>query len=173
MLSPQKAPERLMQLADSNLESLVIEMDQLHSRVHTIHFLKKISAIFCHLLSFYPAVTLFLPNISWRKKRLSNRMRSDYVWSMRLWLCLKDCKCSCLLSCFHWDGTGKGYTNYSFNNNNKTVSKWAAQERWTVWIHTQKSIVSIIVGIRLPLLFSSSHPAFVPTPRGLRYRHES
>uniref|UniRef100_A0A3Q3VVE3 Basement membrane-specific heparan sulfate proteoglycan core protein n=1 Tax=Mola mola TaxID=94237 RepID=A0A3Q3VVE3_MOLML len=33
MLSPQKAPERLLQLADSNLESLVVEMDQLHSRV--------------------------------------------------------------------------------------------------------------------------------------------
>uniref|UniRef100_A0A7N6BSF3 Basement membrane-specific heparan sulfate proteoglycan core protein n=1 Tax=Anabas testudineus TaxID=64144 RepID=A0A7N6BSF3_ANATE len=32
MLSPQKAPERLLQLADSNLESLVVEMDQLHSR---------------------------------------------------------------------------------------------------------------------------------------------
>ncbi|XP_029705872.1 LOW QUALITY PROTEIN: laminin subunit alpha-2 [Takifugu rubripes] len=32
MLSPQRAPERLLQLADSNLESLVIEMDQLHSR---------------------------------------------------------------------------------------------------------------------------------------------
>ncbi|XP_028252901.1 laminin subunit alpha-2 isoform X2 [Parambassis ranga] len=32
MLSPQKAPERLLQLADSNLGSLVIEMDQLHSR---------------------------------------------------------------------------------------------------------------------------------------------
>ncbi|KAM3603056.1 uncharacterized protein V6R79_015876 [Siganus canaliculatus] len=31
-LSPQKAPERLLQLADSNLESLVVEMDQLHSR---------------------------------------------------------------------------------------------------------------------------------------------
>ncbi|XP_034018533.1 laminin subunit alpha-2 isoform X2 [Thalassophryne amazonica] len=33
MLSPQKTPERLLQLADSNLVSLVIEMDQLHSRV--------------------------------------------------------------------------------------------------------------------------------------------
>lgn len=33
MLSPQKAPERLLQLADSNLESLIVEMDQLHSRV--------------------------------------------------------------------------------------------------------------------------------------------
>lgn len=33
MLSPQKAPERLLQLADSNLGSLVVEMDQLHSRV--------------------------------------------------------------------------------------------------------------------------------------------
>ncbi|XP_040920198.1 laminin subunit alpha-2 isoform X4 [Toxotes jaculatrix] len=32
MLSPQKAPERLLQLADSNLGSLVVEMDQLHSR---------------------------------------------------------------------------------------------------------------------------------------------
>ncbi|KAJ0061005.1 hypothetical protein NL108_004717 [Boleophthalmus pectinirostris] len=32
MLSPQKAPERLLQLADSNLGSLVIEIDQLHSR---------------------------------------------------------------------------------------------------------------------------------------------
>uniref|UniRef100_UPI003AAF5012 laminin subunit alpha-2 n=1 Tax=Centroberyx gerrardi TaxID=166262 RepID=UPI003AAF5012 len=32
MLSPQKAPERLLQLADSNLGSLVTEMDQLHSR---------------------------------------------------------------------------------------------------------------------------------------------
>nr|XP_057947713.1 laminin subunit alpha-2 isoform X3 [Doryrhamphus excisus] len=32
MLSPQKAPERLLQLADSNLGSLVAEMDQLHSR---------------------------------------------------------------------------------------------------------------------------------------------
>ncbi|XP_075893685.1 laminin subunit alpha-2 isoform X3 [Nelusetta ayraudi] len=32
MLSPQKAPERLLQLADSNLESLIVEMDQLHSR---------------------------------------------------------------------------------------------------------------------------------------------
>ncbi|MEQ2217177.1 hypothetical protein XENOCAPTIV_027351, partial [Xenoophorus captivus] len=32
MLSPQKAPERLLQLADSNLRSLVVEMDQLHSR---------------------------------------------------------------------------------------------------------------------------------------------
>uniref|UniRef100_A0AAV2K9P3 Laminin alpha domain-containing protein n=1 Tax=Knipowitschia caucasica TaxID=637954 RepID=A0AAV2K9P3_KNICA len=32
MLSPQKAPERLLQLADSNLGSLVIELDQLHSR---------------------------------------------------------------------------------------------------------------------------------------------
>uniref|UniRef100_A0A3B5L2L1 Laminin alpha domain-containing protein n=2 Tax=Xiphophorus couchianus TaxID=32473 RepID=A0A3B5L2L1_9TELE len=32
MLSPHKAPERLLQLADSNLGSLVIEMDQLHSR---------------------------------------------------------------------------------------------------------------------------------------------
>ncbi|XP_071323558.1 laminin subunit alpha-2 isoform X3 [Trachinotus anak] len=33
MLSPQKAPERLLQLADSNLGSLIVEMDQLHSRV--------------------------------------------------------------------------------------------------------------------------------------------
>lgn len=33
MLSPQKAPERLLQLADSNMESLIVEMDQLHSRV--------------------------------------------------------------------------------------------------------------------------------------------
>ncbi|XP_071058103.1 laminin subunit alpha-2 isoform X1 [Pseudochaenichthys georgianus] len=32
MLSPQKAPERLLQLADSNMGSLVVEMDQLHSR---------------------------------------------------------------------------------------------------------------------------------------------
>ncbi|KAM4601168.1 laminin subunit alpha-2 [Polymixia lowei] len=32
MLSPQKAPERLLQLADSNLGSLVTEMDQLHNR---------------------------------------------------------------------------------------------------------------------------------------------
>ncbi|XP_019117192.2 laminin subunit alpha-2 isoform X7 [Larimichthys crocea] len=32
MLSPQRAPERLLQLADSNLGSLVVEMDQLHSR---------------------------------------------------------------------------------------------------------------------------------------------
>ncbi|KAL6095758.1 lama2 [Pungitius sinensis] len=32
MLSPQKAPERLLQLADSNLGSLAVEMDQLHSR---------------------------------------------------------------------------------------------------------------------------------------------
>uniref|UniRef100_A0A3Q2PWZ6 Laminin alpha domain-containing protein n=2 Tax=Fundulus heteroclitus TaxID=8078 RepID=A0A3Q2PWZ6_FUNHE len=32
MLSPQKAPERLLQLADSNLGSLVVEMDKLHSR---------------------------------------------------------------------------------------------------------------------------------------------
>ncbi|XP_032440521.1 laminin subunit alpha-2 isoform X2 [Xiphophorus hellerii] len=32
MLSPHKAPERLLQLADSNLGSLVVEMDQLHSR---------------------------------------------------------------------------------------------------------------------------------------------
>ncbi|XP_026175287.1 laminin subunit alpha-2 isoform X3 [Mastacembelus armatus] len=32
MLSPQKTPERLLQLADSNLGSLVVEMDQLHSR---------------------------------------------------------------------------------------------------------------------------------------------
>ncbi|KAK7907204.1 hypothetical protein WMY93_015816 [Mugilogobius chulae] len=32
MLSPQKAPERLLALADSNLGSLVIEIDQLHSR---------------------------------------------------------------------------------------------------------------------------------------------
>ncbi|XP_056260712.1 laminin subunit alpha-2 isoform X4 [Seriola aureovittata] len=32
MLSPQKAPERLLQLADSNLGSLIVEMDQLHSR---------------------------------------------------------------------------------------------------------------------------------------------
>ncbi|KAK2856042.1 hypothetical protein Q5P01_004777 [Channa striata] len=32
MLSPQKAPQRLLQLADSNLGSLVVEMDQLHSR---------------------------------------------------------------------------------------------------------------------------------------------
>uniref|UniRef100_I3JEL5 Laminin subunit alpha-2 n=1 Tax=Oreochromis niloticus TaxID=8128 RepID=I3JEL5_ORENI len=32
MLSRQKAPERLLQLADSNLGSLVTEMDQLHSR---------------------------------------------------------------------------------------------------------------------------------------------
>ncbi|KAM8846710.1 LOW QUALITY PROTEIN: laminin subunit alpha-2 [Synchiropus picturatus] len=31
-LSPLKAPERLLQLADSNLGSLVVEMDQLHSR---------------------------------------------------------------------------------------------------------------------------------------------
>uniref|UniRef100_A0A8C8DYG7 Basement membrane-specific heparan sulfate proteoglycan core protein n=1 Tax=Oryzias sinensis TaxID=183150 RepID=A0A8C8DYG7_9TELE len=36
MLSPQKAPERLLQLADSNLGSLVVEMDQLHSRVQTL-----------------------------------------------------------------------------------------------------------------------------------------
>lgn len=171
MLSPQKAPERLMQLADSNLESLVIEMDQLHSRVHTIHFLKKsllFSAICCHFILLSPS---FSP--TYHEERRDFLTEWDQTMSMRLWLCLKDCKCSCLLSCFHWDGTGKGYTNYSFNNNNKTVSKWAAQERWTVWIHTQKSIVSIIVGIRLPLLFSSSHPAFVPTSRGLRYRHES
>ncbi|XP_029351939.1 laminin subunit alpha-2 isoform X3 [Echeneis naucrates] len=32
MLSPQRAPERLLQLADSNLGSLIVEMDQLHSR---------------------------------------------------------------------------------------------------------------------------------------------
>ncbi|XP_056150110.1 laminin subunit alpha-2 [Lampris incognitus] len=32
MLSPQKAPERLLQLADSNMGSLVTEMDQLHNR---------------------------------------------------------------------------------------------------------------------------------------------
>uniref|UniRef100_A0A8C4I4G9 Basement membrane-specific heparan sulfate proteoglycan core protein n=1 Tax=Dicentrarchus labrax TaxID=13489 RepID=A0A8C4I4G9_DICLA len=38
MLSPQKAPERLLQLADSNLGSLVVEMDQLHSRVQTLLF---------------------------------------------------------------------------------------------------------------------------------------
>ncbi|MEQ2249485.1 hypothetical protein ILYODFUR_029726, partial [Ilyodon furcidens] len=38
MLSPQKAPERLLQLADSNLGSLVVEMDQLHSRVHILFF---------------------------------------------------------------------------------------------------------------------------------------
>uniref|UniRef100_A0A7N8XYS2 Laminin subunit alpha-2 n=1 Tax=Mastacembelus armatus TaxID=205130 RepID=A0A7N8XYS2_9TELE len=36
MLSPQKTPERLLQLADSNLGSLVVEMDQLHSRVQTL-----------------------------------------------------------------------------------------------------------------------------------------
>lgn len=80
MLSPQKAPERLLQLADSNLESLVIEMDQLHSRVHTIHPFFSISAIFCHLLSFYPVFTLFFSNItSWREKRLCNRMRSEFL----------------------------------------------------------------------------------------------
>ncbi|XP_056437918.1 laminin subunit alpha-2 [Gadus chalcogrammus] len=32
MLSPQRAPERLLQLADSNLGSVVTEMDQLHNR---------------------------------------------------------------------------------------------------------------------------------------------
>uniref|UniRef100_A0A672NA19 Laminin, alpha 2 n=1 Tax=Sinocyclocheilus grahami TaxID=75366 RepID=A0A672NA19_SINGR len=32
MLSPQRAPERLLQLADSNLGSLVTEMDELLSR---------------------------------------------------------------------------------------------------------------------------------------------
>uniref|UniRef100_A0A669ES97 Laminin subunit alpha-2 n=1 Tax=Oreochromis niloticus TaxID=8128 RepID=A0A669ES97_ORENI len=38
MLSRQKAPERLLQLADSNLGSLVTEMDQLHSRVKPLSF---------------------------------------------------------------------------------------------------------------------------------------
>lgn len=33
MLSPQRAPERLMQLADSNLNSLVTEMNELLNRV--------------------------------------------------------------------------------------------------------------------------------------------
>uniref|UniRef100_A0A3B1IDA2 Laminin alpha domain-containing protein n=1 Tax=Astyanax mexicanus TaxID=7994 RepID=A0A3B1IDA2_ASTMX len=33
MLSPQRAPERLLQLADSNLGSLVTEMDELLSRL--------------------------------------------------------------------------------------------------------------------------------------------
>lgn len=164
MLSPQKAPERLMQLADSNLESLVIEMDQLHSRVHTIHFLN-----LCHFLPSFVISSCchpLSPQHNIMEKEETFRMRSDYVLK-------KDCKCSSLSSCFHWDVTGKGYTNYSFNNNNKTVSKWATQKpRWTVWIHTQKSIVPIIVGTLVPLLFSSSHPSFVPTLRCLRYRRE-
>lgn len=37
MLSPQRAPERLLQLADSNLGSLVTEMDELLSRVSLTH----------------------------------------------------------------------------------------------------------------------------------------
>uniref|UniRef100_A0A8C1SYQ7 Laminin subunit alpha 2 n=1 Tax=Cyprinus carpio TaxID=7962 RepID=A0A8C1SYQ7_CYPCA len=37
MLSPQRAPERLLQLADSNLGSLVTEMDELLSRVSLSH----------------------------------------------------------------------------------------------------------------------------------------
>lgn len=53
MLSPQKAPERLLQLADSNLESLIVEMDQLHSRV----WKSLVSSIaFFFFLIFYPPV---------------------------------------------------------------------------------------------------------------------
>uniref|UniRef100_A0A672NID3 Laminin, alpha 2 n=1 Tax=Sinocyclocheilus grahami TaxID=75366 RepID=A0A672NID3_SINGR len=40
MLSPQRAPERLLQLADSNLGSLVTEMDELLSRVSLSHALR-------------------------------------------------------------------------------------------------------------------------------------
>lgn len=53
MLSPQKAPERLLQLADSNLESLIVEMDQLHSRVRK----SLVSSIaFFFFFVFYPPV---------------------------------------------------------------------------------------------------------------------
>lgn len=32
-MSPQRAPERLLQLADSNLDTLITEMDELLNRV--------------------------------------------------------------------------------------------------------------------------------------------
>ncbi|KAJ4929194.1 hypothetical protein JOQ06_004809, partial [Pogonophryne albipinna] len=54
MLSPQKAPERLLQLADSNMGSLVVEMDQLHSR--------------SDLMQYYP-------NLKWYPERENNSMK--------------------------------------------------------------------------------------------------
>lgn len=75
MLSPQKAPERLLQLADSNLESLVVEMDQLHSRVHTIHSKSRLFSsvtLFCyHPLSFKHNIM--------NKEETLQQMRSEFL----------------------------------------------------------------------------------------------
>uniref|UniRef100_A0A669EDF2 Laminin subunit alpha-2 n=1 Tax=Oreochromis niloticus TaxID=8128 RepID=A0A669EDF2_ORENI len=62
MLSRQKAPERLLQLADSNLGSLVTEMDQLHSRVKPLSFSfdsNFVSIVVC-LRPVFILVSLFL-----------------------------------------------------------------------------------------------------------------
>uniref|UniRef100_A0AAQ4RFF4 Basement membrane-specific heparan sulfate proteoglycan core protein n=1 Tax=Gasterosteus aculeatus aculeatus TaxID=481459 RepID=A0AAQ4RFF4_GASAC len=55
MLSPPKALERLLQLADSNLGSLVVEMDQLHSRVQTLFFFFRRCLLFSHYLELKAA----------------------------------------------------------------------------------------------------------------------
>uniref|UniRef100_A0A665UQR1 Basement membrane-specific heparan sulfate proteoglycan core protein n=1 Tax=Echeneis naucrates TaxID=173247 RepID=A0A665UQR1_ECHNA len=47
MLSPQRAPERLLQLADSNLGSLIVEMDQLHKSVHLQYLVSSLSVHLC------------------------------------------------------------------------------------------------------------------------------
>lgn len=74
MLSPQKAPERLLQLADSNLESLIVEMDQLHSRVQKSLCFSTV----CRRLSPF---VIFIPP-SHRKYGEANIFHTAGLWVM-------------------------------------------------------------------------------------------
>uniref|UniRef100_A0A8C5AZY2 Basement membrane-specific heparan sulfate proteoglycan core protein n=1 Tax=Gadus morhua TaxID=8049 RepID=A0A8C5AZY2_GADMO len=70
MLSPQRAPERLLQLADSNLGSVVTEMDQLHNRVrhthtHTHTHTLPQSDISCNTLDYFSEVLLHRQTVAW------------------------------------------------------------------------------------------------------------
>uniref|UniRef100_A0A7N8XDG1 Laminin subunit alpha-2 n=1 Tax=Mastacembelus armatus TaxID=205130 RepID=A0A7N8XDG1_9TELE len=69
MLSPQKTPERLLQLADSNLGSLVVEMDQLHSRVQTLF-----GSILVRLIACLPLGLSVCPDLQWKAAELNQTL---------------------------------------------------------------------------------------------------